>query len=545
MTGASDADLSDSSSGCSRLDCSASSTTLSEMSVDSEAASPAPCPAPAPGARDMAVQTDATELLGRGPYTSSLQCGPAPAPAPAPACLSYQDRVSLWVRGDRAEENNNTGPVVIVSREKVTLRINPGHQRRLSTSTLYEDIEEAGEWLSPDYLRSLRPAPPPLPPRQPAPAPAPGPRLLKRKNLNHLLGIDQQMDLNILRDNCANLAAIRNLQELGRVKSRKDLTKFLGINEAKLRKRSVGKKHTDHRRSKSIIENIFNATKHFKSTKDNNNDQSCLSESLSHLDRDQDQGRSEEINLENAAEDKRDVTRAGEELDHLLTSHKIARGNENGKKDVANRDVLSDKSRTSSFSSVSSSRSSSSSQESLEEKSSFTKIFRNSSRRFSTSGIELMESLKRKSAFGKKYQSSLEDIPLESSLTDDSVYRDKSYIEEFIARGMPVIPFDQPLMALLDSKQEPHPKKSFKSRSDDYISVSDSLDTLIKLAKGELFQESTAAASPPVLSCGEEPIYIEMSKGTSSLSSEAKPNYSEYMDMDVVQSALSNFRFTS
>ena len=97
----------------------------------------------------------------------------------------------------------------------------------------------------------------------------------------------------------------------------------------------------------------------------------------------------------------------------------------------------------------------------------------------------------------------------------------------------------------LDSKQEPHPKKSFKSRSDDYISVSDSLDTLIKLAKGELFQESTAAASPPVLSCGEEHIYIEMSKGSSSLLSESKPNFSEYMDMDVVQSALSNFRFTS
>ena len=220
MTGSSDADLSDSSSsGCSRLDCSASSTTLSEMSVDSDAGSPAPCPAPcpapAPGARDMAVQTDATELLGRGPYTSSLQCGPTPAPA-TPACLSYQDRVSLWVRGDRREDNNNTGHVVIVSKEKVTLRINPGHQRRLSTSTLYEDIEEAGEWLSPDYLRSLRPAPPPLPPRQPAPAPAPGPRLLRRKNLNHLLGIDQQMDLNILKDNCANMAAIRNLQELGK-----------------------------------------------------------------------------------------------------------------------------------------------------------------------------------------------------------------------------------------------------------------------------------------------------------------------------------------
>ena len=43
MTGSSDADLSDSSSsGCSRLDCSASSTTLSEMSVDSDAGSPAP-----------------------------------------------------------------------------------------------------------------------------------------------------------------------------------------------------------------------------------------------------------------------------------------------------------------------------------------------------------------------------------------------------------------------------------------------------------------------------------------------------------------------
>lgn len=56
--------------------------------------------------------------------------------------LSYQDRVSLWVRGDGdlaspgarkqcRQRNPHENSVVIVSREKVTLRINPGlHERR-------------------------------------------------------------------------------------------------------------------------------------------------------------------------------------------------------------------------------------------------------------------------------------------------------------------------------------------------------------------------------------------------------------------------------
>ena len=437
---------------------------------------------------------------------------------------------------------------------------------RLSTATLYEDIEEAGEWMSKDYLKSLKSSssssvtsPPPLPPRLFPQAPTSrGPRVnydktIRRKNLNHLLGIDEQMDLNTLKDNSANMNAIKNLQEIGRVKSKKDLTKFLGLNEAKLRKRANGKKHADHRRSKSIIDNIFSATKHFKS---NSNDQSCHIAESQILHRDQDQGRHRDrINLEaDGAVVTKDVTQVGEDSDNLRPGGKIETGNENEKRDPI-RAAVSDKSRTSSFSS--SSRSSSSSRESLgEEKSSFTKIFRNSTRRFSTSGIELMDSFRRKSSVVKKVQSSLEDIPLESSFSSDrsspeqnNVYKDRSYIEEFIAQGLPVIPFDQPLMALIDEE----PKKSLKTknRNEDYIRVSDSLDTLIRLARGELANERTGLYSGSQ-SEAEEPIYIEMSKAGKPKISQAysvaaapsETRASEYMDMDVVQAALSSFRFS-
>ena len=437
---------------------------------------------------------------------------------------------------------------------------------RLSTATLYEDIEEAGEWMSKDYLKSLQSSssssvtsPPPLPPRLFPQAPTSrGPRVnydktIRRKNLNHLLGIDEQMDLNTLKDNSANMNAIKNLQEIGRVKSKKDLTKFLGLNEAKLRKRANNKKHADHRRSKSIIDNIFSATKHFKS---NSNDQSCHIAESQILHRDQDQGRHRDrINLEaDGAVVTKDVTQVGEDSDNLRAGGKIETGNENEKRDPI-RAAVSDKSRTSSFSS--SSRSSSSSRESLgEEKSSFTKIFRNSTRRFSTSGIELMDSFRRKSSVVKKVQSSLEDIPLESSFSSDrsspeqnNVYKDRSYIEEFIAQGLPVIPFDQPLMALIDEE----PKKSLKTknRNEDYIRVSDSLDTLIRLARGELANERTGLYSGSQ-SEAEEPIYIEMSKAGKPKISQAysvaaapsETRASEYMDMDVVQTALSSFRFS-
>ena len=113
---------------------------------------------------------------------------------------------------------------------------------------------------------------------------------------------------------------------------------------------------------------------------------------------------------------------------------------------------------------------------------------------------------------------------------------------------MPVIPFDQPLMALMDSKPEKTGKttggKNVQRREEDYTSsVSDSLDTLIKLAQQQLTTSSHSA--------NEEPIYIEMTKATSSLSNNNKnhvlnnnrPKYNEYMDMDVVQSALANFKF--
>ena len=100
-------------------------------------------------------------------------------------------------------------------------------------------------------------------------------------------------------------------------------------------------------------------------------------------------------------------------------------------------------------------------------------------------------------------------------------------------------------MALMDSKHEKVGKKNVQRREEDLdytSSVSDSLDTLIKMAQQQLSTSSHSA--------NEEPIYIEMTKASSSLSNKinnnndfTKPNYNEYMDMDVVQTALSSFKF--
>ena len=537
-------ELSGSDSEVSEAHYSSSSITLSDISSERSMS-------------DKSVQTD-------------LECEPRRRTKYSPTCvnvnLTYQDRVSLWVDGRPASPSTNNDNdhlqsqpqiqenknfVVIAGREKVTLRINPGRQeRRLSDATLYEDIEEASEWLSEEYLRSLQAvAPPPLPPRHLRNgSELSGESCVRRKNLNHLLGIDEELDLNVLRRNNANSNAVRNLQEKGRVRNKKDLTKFLGINDVKLRKKPLNKNHqTHHRRSKSVIENIFQASKHRKSAKDCP-DQSRLQESFNQFEGDQDQGQWEKINPEKRpVESRRDVTRI-EDSDHLKTSLRIVCGNENDEKEVSNKDLAYDKSRTSSFSSVSSTRSSSSSKESLTEKSAFSKLFRHSSRRFSTSGIELMQSLRFKSNSAGKYQpSSLIDISADSGSASETPYHDRSYIEEFIARGMPVIPFDQPLMALMDSKHEKVGKtvggKTVARREEDYTSsVSDSLDTLIKLAQQQLTTSSSSS--------NEEPIYIEMTKASSSLSNKinnnndfSKPNYNEYMDMDVVQTALSSFKF--
>ena len=513
---------------------------------------------------DVGVQTDCQEV-SRSHGSTCVNIN-----------LTYQDRVSLWVQGSddsSVSDNNNSvqcnartsseacrnslqteahcnnNPVVIVSKEKVTLRINPGkHERRSSeTATLYEDIEEAGEWMSREYLSSLRKynnisSPPALPPRLYPSIRKSCEKIIKRKNLNHLLGIDQQMDLNILRNNNVNNSAIENLQESGRVRSRKDLTKFLGINDVKLRKRSA-RRYSDHRRrSRSIIDNILNATKHFKSVKDDQN----WSESWSQFGG-QDQGRL----METIIGMKKDATtRSVEEFDHFQTSQKIVGGNENGDKyGDLDKDLRVRTCRSGSFSSVTSSRSSSS-HESLIEKSSLTRIFRKSSRRFSTSGVEMMESIRRKSALRRKYQSSLDDIPLESSYTDQeqSLIQDKSYVEEFIRQGMPVIPFDQPFLAFIDPKQEAVKTIPAKKRREDYVSMSDSLDTLIRLAKGELSSETTSSSpstrsfsvsssspSSSEQSSSEEPIYMVMTKA-GPRPEPTQPSINDYMDMDLVHS---------
>merc|ERR1719483_1125970 len=92
------------------------------------------------------------------------------------------------------------------------------------------------------------------------------------------------------------------------------------------------------------------------------------------------------------------------------------------------------------------------------------------------------------------------------------------------------------------------------SSSLDYVSVSDSLDTLIKMAKGQLKTNSSnspdssvsMSVSPSITSSAsstssttEEPIYMEMSKTRqTSQQTKTKPTFTDYMDMDVVQKAL-------
>jgi len=252
------------------------------------------------------------------------------------------NRVSLWVDGEENENHNNdqnekqnidlnqsesTNSVVILSKEKVTLRINPGKQeRRLSDATLYEDIEDAAEFFSTNFCQSV--SPPPLPPRLVrSQSEFNCDKMVKRKNLNHHLGIDDQIDLNNVKD--ANANTLRNLQENGRVRSKKDLTKFLGINDVKLRKKPLIKKYTDHRRSKSIIDNILSAKKHFRSAKDN--DQSNLDESFDQFVtflKDQDQqlkGQIKRTNLEKYLGPERDVL-VIEDLDNLDASKKNCLG---------------------------------------------------------------------------------------------------------------------------------------------------------------------------------------------------------------------------
>ena len=157
---ASESELSD------MMNYSASSIALSEMSLDSDKPDPEDR-----SVEDKGCQTDSlpevvenNNFLPRTKYdlrtcVNVNQCCHQ-RPGDNSLNLSYQDRVSLWVRGDAASDldqrnNNDLGgcepgsecdtrgnlhqerdknSVVIVSREKVTLRINPGlHERRWVT----------------------------------------------------------------------------------------------------------------------------------------------------------------------------------------------------------------------------------------------------------------------------------------------------------------------------------------------------------------------------------------------------------------------------
>ena len=148
------------------MNYSASSIALSEMSLESDKADTEDR-----GVEDKGCQTDSlpgavenNSIIGTPSTKYDLRtcvnvnqcCHQRPGDS---LNLSYQDRVSLWVRGDPASDldqrnnNDNTegcaagscntrrnlhhrdkNSVVIVSREKVTLRINPGlHERRWVT----------------------------------------------------------------------------------------------------------------------------------------------------------------------------------------------------------------------------------------------------------------------------------------------------------------------------------------------------------------------------------------------------------------------------
>ena len=157
---ASESELSD------MMNYSASSIALSEMSLDSDKPDPEDR-----SVEDKGCQTDSLpEVVENNNFLPRTKYDLRTCVNVNQCChqrqgdnslnLSYQDRVSLWVRGDAASDldqrnNNDLGgceagsecdtrgnlhqerdknSVVIVSREKVTLRINPGlHERRWVT----------------------------------------------------------------------------------------------------------------------------------------------------------------------------------------------------------------------------------------------------------------------------------------------------------------------------------------------------------------------------------------------------------------------------
>ena len=146
------------------MNYSASSIALSEMSLDSDkpdtedrSVEDKGCQTDSlPGENNNIIETPRTKYDLRTCVNINQCCHQRPGDS---LNLSYQDRVSLWVRGDPTSDldqrnnNDNTGgcaagpcntrrnlhhgdknSVVIVSREKVTLRINPGlHERRWVT----------------------------------------------------------------------------------------------------------------------------------------------------------------------------------------------------------------------------------------------------------------------------------------------------------------------------------------------------------------------------------------------------------------------------
>ena len=103
-------------------------------------------------------------------------------------------------------------------------------------------------------------------------------------------------------------------------------------------------------------------------------------------------------------------------------------------------------------------------------------------------------------------------------------------------KGMPVIPFSP----LTEGKSI---RGEVSGNIRDCGSSSESLDTLIRLAKDQLHSSSisfSSSSSTSSSSSMEEPIYMEMTGRTPlSISCPPRPCFTDYMDMGVVDQAMS------
>ena len=320
--------------------------------------------------------------------------------------------------------------------------------------------------------------PPPLPPRDLAGNEEEQQVLRRRKDLRAHLGLREE--------EAACLLGVRG----GRGGRRKDLTRFLGITQEGAKSRE---------RPKSIIENLLGASRVRRQGMSGGGKEG------DHQDQDQ---LSFQQFVSMLAKEERQIRRAGR-----VTSRR-------------NPPVRA----SALFTSLSStSSSSSSSEESGEEERSSSCSMVSSVAASSCSPTSTPTLPSRTLTISRAGMMSM----LRSKRSKRRAEEEEE-VRAAMEKGMPVIPFSP----LTEGKSI---RRGVSGNIRDCGSSSESLDTLIRLAKDQLHSSSISFSSSTSSSSSmEEPIYMEMTGRTPlSISCPPRPCFTDYMDMGVVDQAMS------